>query len=311
MKCESNIDNVANSLVEKYIRPGSESEVNVSNQVRDQILVQLRASRKGNTDFEENIKDSFYQAQNEIIIILAMDALPRYLQSDIFKGWREMEVQNGYCAVNLIQEIEARSSMKHLHDSLNSIKLDPTRNHSTAFIQRAFATLDPIEIPRIAKSCYLSTFLGSVEGLPISVSLSSASKDRKGFPLIYVNSVFEEVTGYPRNDIIGRNCRFLQAGKAEADKISALAKALREAKPIKIEITNYRKNGEEFRNLLAMKPIFNYKGEYSFIIGLQFDVSGQSSTVSKLQLIDHLVSMLPDRLPKNDEYSPLYEPYHF
>jgi hypothetical protein len=101
-----------------------------------------------------------------------------------------------------------------------------------------------MEIPNVARSAFLSTFLGSIEGLPISVSLASANPKRPGFPLIYVNAVFEETTLYTRKEIIGQNCRFLQCGKAEKESVDKLSIALKSALPVKVEITNFRKNGE-------------------------------------------------------------------
>jgi PAS domain S-box-containing protein len=93
------------------------------------------------------------------------------------------------------------------------------------------------------------------------VSLSTASKDRPGFPLIYVNTAFEVTTGYLRKDIVGRNCRFLQRGKGEPEAVKLLADALRDAQPVKVPITNFRRDGTEYSNLLAMKPIFDENGE--------------------------------------------------
>jgi hypothetical protein len=184
--------------------------------------------------------------------------------------------------------------------------LNPSTNVATSFIQKAFASLDPNEVANISKSYFLSTFLGSVEGLPISVSLASAT--RIGFPLLYVNAVFEELTGYSRRFIVGKNCKFLQGELSEIESITAFTEALRDAKPIKREITNYRKNHEMFRNFVYMKPLWNAKGVYSYVLGIQFEVTkSPSGSLSNLQMIDHLMSMLPDRLPQTDEYIPPYK----
>ena len=300
------INIVADSLIQKYIQVGSENEVNVSAATRNKIL-KGREVKDTNPD---ELTNAFDRAQREILLILAMDALPRFLQSSIFKAWREKEVANGFAAVALMKAIDSKKQLNKPHSfssilSNQSAKLDPDRNEAVCYMQRAFAALDPIELPRIAKSHYLSAFLASVEGLPISVSLASASPKRRGFPLIYVNAIFAEITGYDRREIIGRNCSFLQQGKAEQKSIDMMVEALRDAKPVKVEITNHRKNGEPFGNLLAMKPIFDYKGVYSFVVGLQFDLTSDNSTIPALQMIDSLMAMLPDRLPKSDTYNPV------
>lgn len=64
-----------------------------------------------------------------------------------------------------------------------------------------------------------------------------------------------------------QNCRFLQRGRdpedrAEDESIARLTEALREAKPLKVAITNWRKDGTAFRNLLAIKPIMDQNGDY-------------------------------------------------
>ena len=49
-----------------------------------------------------------------------------------------------------------------------------------------------------------------VENIPLCVTISNAKKNIMGFPLLYVNKHFENMTGYKREDIIGKNCNFLQ-----------------------------------------------------------------------------------------------------
>ena len=291
-------------MIHRYIQIGSENEVKVSDSTRNKIL--QTKGVKGSKP--EELMEALDRAQREVLLMLAMDALPRFLQSDIFKEWSERETKNGTAAEELVHTYESRKgleSTKYIPISKKSSPLISEVEDETACIMRqAFTALDPLELPRIAKSHYLSTFLASVEGLPISVSLASASLKRRGFPLIYVNAIFAEITGYDRQDIIGRNCSFLQKANSEQASIELMVEALCGAKPIKVEITNYRKNGEPFGNLLAMKPIFNCKGIYSFVVGIQFDLTSSHSTVSALQMVDSLMAMLPDRLPRGDSYDP-------
>lgn len=189
--------------------------------------------------------------------------------------------------VQLVLDIEVRGSMKR------GVRL----NESTDNIRRAFAALDPLEIPAFATSGFLSALIGSLESLPVAVSLSTASQSRLGFPLIYVNPIFEESTLFSRKEIVGQNCKFLQSDKTEKDSIARLSEALKTAKPVKVAITNIRKDGVMFHNLLVMKPIFDFKGKYAYVIGLQFDVTSDLASLSKLQYIDNMINMLPDRLP--------------
>ena len=79
------------------------------------------------------------------------------------------------------------------------------------------------------------------------------------------------------------------------ESISRLSNALREAQPVKVVITNFRENGKPFRNMLAMKPIFDQNGEYVFVLGAQFDVGDtDESNIQKLSMIDDFFRALPD-----------------
>jgi PAS domain S-box-containing protein len=118
-------------------------------------------------------------------------------------------------------------------------------------------------------------------------------------PLVYVNASFEKMTGYDRREILGHNCRFLQYGNeaghvSEVDSVKRLTAALKEGKAVKVAITNFRKDGTPFRNLLAMKPIFDTDGNYAFVLGMQFDIGDEDACPIKVKMIDDLFRVLPD-----------------
>ena len=56
----------------------------------------------------------------------------------------------------------------------------------------------------LAGTSWLSGLLSSIESLPVCVSLAAASRNMRGFPLIYVNAAFETTTGYDRSEILGQ-----------------------------------------------------------------------------------------------------------
>lgn len=151
----------------------------------------------------------------------------------------------------------------------------------------------------LVSTSWLNGLLTSVENLPICVSIAAANKQMTGFPLIYVNAAFETITGYNRSEIIGQNCRFLQKGKednhiAEPESISRMTESLRDSKPVRVAITNFRKDGTPFRNLLAMKPIFDSNGDYAFVLGIQFDIGNKDASAEKMRIVDDLFRVIPD-----------------
>ena len=63
-----------------------------------------------------------------------------------------------------------------------------------------------------------------------------------------------------------------------------------------MKITNYRKSGELFENLLTMRPVHDSNGVYRFCIGVQFEVTRDMSLKSRLAKLDKLIKLLPKTL---------------
>ncbi len=101
-------------------------------------------------------------------------------------------------------------------------------------------------------------------------------------PLVYVNRGFEAVTGYRREDVLGRNCRFLQGDDVDQPQLEALRSGMREARSVSVQIRNYRKDGRLFWNQLSVAPIFDEQGQLTHYIGVQKDVT--DSVVIQLSL---------------------------
>jgi len=81
---------------------------------------------------------------------------------------------------------------------------------------------------------------------PVGVTISDP--DREDNPLVYVNEAYQEITGYEFDEVVGRNCRFLQGPESDEDTIAEMAAAIDEKRPVTVELKNYRKDGTEFWN---------------------------------------------------------------
>ncbi|MFM7418527.1 MAG: PAS domain-containing protein, partial [Alphaproteobacteria bacterium] len=94
-------------------------------------------------------------------------------------------------------------------------------------------------------------------------------------PIIYANPAFYRITGYAEDEVIGRNCRFLQGPGTNPRHIKAIREALETGKALDVEIVNHRKDGSRFINELHLSPIFGDDGEVRYIFGIQHDVSAR------------------------------------
>jgi len=94
-------------------------------------------------------------------------------------------------------------------------------------------------------------------------------------PIIFCNPAFERLTGYNREEIIGRNCRFLQADDRAQLCVGAIRQAIDAAQGCTVPIRNYRKDGSAFWNELILSPVMNEDGKLSHFIGLQHDISAR------------------------------------
>ncbi|KAL5699178.1 adenosine kinase [Ranunculus cassubicifolius] len=98
-------------------------------------------------------------------------------------------------------------------------------------------------------------------------------------PIIYVNTGFELVTGYRADEILGRNCRFLQCRGPFAKRrhplvdstvVSEIRKCLEAGIEFQGDLLNFRKDGSPLMNHLRLTPIYGDDEVITHIIGIQF-----------------------------------------
>ncbi|MET0259362.1 MAG: histidine kinase famiy protein, partial [Methylobacterium sp.] len=92
-------------------------------------------------------------------------------------------------------------------------------------------------------------------------------------PIIFANHAFARMTGYANEEVIGRNCRFLQGPETDGGAIDELRRAIAERREVATEILNYRKDGSAFWNALFVSPVLNKQGELVYFFASQLDVS--------------------------------------
>lgn len=107
--------------------------------------------------------------------------------------------------------------------------------------------------------------------------------NRSDNPIVYVSPGFERLTGYSSNEVIGRNCRFLQGRDTSPESTAVIRKALQGANTCDIEILNYCKDGRPFWNHLNISPVLDSAGRLTHFIGVQTDVTQQRNLENQLR----------------------------
>ena len=109
-------------------------------------------------------------------------------------------------------------------------------------------------------------------------------------PIIFANKTFEAMTGYTQEEIVGRNCRFLQGKDTDPSTVLKIRRAVAERTPLTIVLKNYKKDGTLFWNRLSIRPI-TIEGVY-YSIGTQTDVSVQYRQIEELHTKEHEIEQL-------------------
>lgn len=113
--------------------------------------------------------------------------------------------------------------------------------------------------------------VAAVEASPVGLLITNPQ--RRDMPITYVNAGFTHITGYSRDDVLGKNCRFLQGPGTDPGKVVQIREAIRQEQEISLELLNYRKDGTAFWNLLLVSPVFDPNQTLIAYVGIQQDTT--------------------------------------
>lgn len=114
-------------------------------------------------------------------------------------------------------------------------------------------------------------FFAAVETTRMPMTITDPK--RPDNPIIFANNAFIDMTGYSREEIVGRNCRFLQGAETDQQIIGQVRKAIEDRREIAVEVVNYKKDGTSFWNALFISPVYNESGDLIYFFASQLDVS--------------------------------------
>ncbi|WWC62132.1 uncharacterized protein I303_104723 [Kwoniella dejecticola CBS 10117] len=142
-------------------------------------------------------------------------------------------------------------------------------------------------LARVAARRDPSTVLGPVD---LSCSFLVVDIRRYDSPIVYASPSFSQLTGYDLPQILGRNCRFLQAPDGEVVKgskrkytdntaVAHLKRMLNAGKECQASLINYRRGGVPFINLVTVVPIPWDGTDIVYHVGFQVDLVEQPNAI--------------------------------
>jgi PAS domain S-box-containing protein len=113
-------------------------------------------------------------------------------------------------------------------------------------------------------------------------------------PIVFANDAFLRLSCYGRDEVMGRNCRFLQGPDTDARAVDEIRSAIEDRRAINVDILNYRKDGTEFWNALYLSPVSNEEGELQFFFASQLDVTerkrGEQNAIREKERFERAVA---------------------
>ena len=114
--------------------------------------------------------------------------------------------------------------------------------------------------------------------------------DQPDNPIVYANEAFELITGYEREEIIGRNCRFLQGEDDAQPELARIREGLDKQESVTVTLRNYRKDGSLFYNQFTIRPLLDHEGNLLYYLGIQYDVTEKVRAEKELARLNAILT---------------------
>lgn len=141
----------------------------------------------------------------------------------------------------------------------------------------------------------LQLYLNVIEQSPLSVLITDTDGN-----IEYTNPFFSKVTGYRKEEALGKNPRILRTGKTPADAYEDMWETILKGDIWKGEFVNRKKGGEEYEEAVIISPIKNAQDQITHFVGIKEDVSEykriRKELSNQLYFINQLIDTLPNPL---------------
>lgn len=96
---------------------------------------------------------------------------------------------------------------------------------------------------------------------------------KPGFPIIYANPSFYSLTGYAKNEVIGKNYFLLYGSGTDSRLVEKIKQTILHGKSFQGEMLKFKKNGEKFWSFLRIAPVRDSKGDITHYVGIKTDTT--------------------------------------
>ncbi len=163
------------------------------------------------------------------------------------------------------------------------VRVYPSPDGLTVYFQDITARRKKEEQLRLLETCvsHLNDIVLITEAEPI---------DEPGPRILFVNDAFVRLTGYTREEAIGRSPRFLQGPKTQRDALNRIRVAAKAGKPIREEVINYSKSGEEYWLEMDIVPVADDAGHFTYLVAIERDVTERKRAEAALRASEAMMA---------------------
>ncbi len=116
-----------------------------------------------------------------------------------------------------------------------------------------------------------NVFFAAIEMTRMPMVITDPHQDDN--PIVFANNAFLDLTLYEKEEVVGRNCRFLQGAQTDRGEVAKLREAIEAEDSIALELLNYKRDGTPFWNAVFIGPIHDASGKLLYFFASQIDVT--------------------------------------